>query len=122
LKEELLIKLAQLYQNELGVGPFPLEQARKVARTKDWEGFHSCLTTYLPAVAGIASHGKQLKKITAERRQEFKRTAAKAFFEKYPEYLYIEERLQNLDVPRLKRLLDTTEQARLLIVAALAED
>jgi len=122
LKEEILLKLAQLYEQELGVGPFPLEEARQVGRGKDWVRFHGCLNLFLADIAGIASHGKRLKKISSERKVEFQRIAAQPFFARYPEYHYIETRMQTSDVPGLKGLLDSTEQARLLIIEALAEE
>jgi hypothetical protein len=122
LKEEILLKLAQLYKQELGVGPFPLKQAHQVGRGKDWDRFHGCLDLFLADIAGIASHGKRLKKISSERKVEFQRIAAQQFFAKYPEYRYIETRMHTSDVPGLKRLLDSTEQARLLIIEALAEE
>jgi hypothetical protein len=122
LKEEILVRLAQLFETELGVGPFPLEQANQVGRGKDWDRFHGCLDLFLADIAGIASHGARLRKISAERRAEFQLIAAQSFFVKYPEYRYIETRIQTSDVPDLKRLMDSTERARLLIVEALAED
>jgi hypothetical protein len=122
LKEEILLKLAQLYEQELGVGPFPLKQAHQVSRVKDWSRFHACLCSFLAGIAGIASHGKWLKKISSERKLEFQRIAALSFFAKYPEYCYIEIRVQTSDVPDLKRRLDATEQARLLIIEALAQE
>lgn len=117
-----MLKLAQLYEEELGVGPFPLEEAHTVGKGKHWVLFHAQLDHFLANIAGIASHGKRLKKISPERRLEFQRIAAQSFFVKYPEYRYIETRIQTSDVPDLKRLLDATEQARLLIVEALTED
>jgi hypothetical protein len=120
MKEEILIKLSELYENELGRGPFPTSETYDVGRGKDWERFHGCLTIHLAGIAGIASHGKQLKKISPERKLEFQRIAAQSFFVRYPEYHYIETRMQTSDVPSLKRLLDMTEQARLFIVEALA--
>ena len=117
-----MLRLAQLYGQELGVGPFPLEQARQVGQGKDWALFHAHLGLFLAGIAGIASHGKRLKKISSERKVEFQRIAAKSFFVKYPEYGYIETRIQTCDVPGLKRLLKSTEEARQLIVEALAEE
>jgi len=45
-----------------------------------------------------------------------------SFFAKYPQFEYIEKRIQSLDVPGLRRLLESTEEARLLIVKVLGED
>ena len=120
--DEIHLKLAQLYETELGRGPFPLAQTRKVGQGKDYSEFHGYLTLYLSNIAGIASHGRRLKRISAERKREFQRLSALAFFAKYPQFEYIEKRIQNSDVPDLKRLLDATEEARLLIIKALAED
>ncbi len=122
LKEEILLKLAQLYKEELGVGPFPTRQTYEVGQGKDYAGFHASLTLYLASIAGIASHGKQLKKISSERKLEFRRIAAQSFFAKHPEFGYIEQRIQSSDVPDLKRRLEFTEQARQLIVEVLAEE
>ena len=122
LKEEILLRLAQLYEKELGVGPFPLQQARQVGQGKDWVLFHAHLEHFLAYIAGIASHGKRLRKISSERKAEFQRIAAQSFFVRYPDFGYIEQRIQSSDVPDLKRLLDFTEQARLLIIEALAQE
>jgi len=122
LKEEILLRLAQLYEKELGVGPFPTRQTYEVGQGKNYDRFHASLTLYLANIAGIASHGKQLRKISSERKAEFQRIAAQSFFVRYPDFGYIEQRIQSSDVPDLKRLLDFTEQARLLIIEALAQE
>jgi hypothetical protein len=67
------------------------------------------------------SHGNRLKRISAERKSEFQRLSAWSFFAKYPQFEYIEKRIESFDVPDLKRLLDSTEEARLLIVKVLTE-
>src|SRR5579862_1842483 len=112
MEDEILLKLAQLYDTELGRGPFPAGQTGKVSQRKDQDEFHGYLTMYLSNIAGIASHGKQLKRISAERRREFQCLSALSFFAKYPQFEYIEKRIQSFDVPELKRLLDSTEEAR----------
>jgi hypothetical protein len=122
LEDAILLKLAHLYETELGRGPVPLVETRKVGHGKDYAEFHGNLVLYLSNIAGIASHGKRLKKISAERKHEFQRLSALPFFARYPQFEYIEKRIQSSDVPDLKRLLDATEEARLLIVKALAED
>lgn len=122
LKEEILLRLAQLYEKELGVGPFPTRQTYEVGQGKDYDRFHAALTLHLESIAGIAAHGKQLKKISSERKLEFQRIAAQSFFVRHPDFGDIEQRLQSSDVPGLKRLLESTEQARLLIVEALAQE
>jgi hypothetical protein len=121
LDEETLLKLEQLYKAELGIGPFPTAQTGKVSQGKDRDEFHGYLTMYLSNIAGIASHGKRLKRISEERKREFQDISALPFFVKYPQFEYIEKRIESFDVPDLKRLLDCTEQARLLIVKVLAE-
>ena len=103
------------------MGPFPFEEAYKAGRGKDWDRFHACLTLCLADIAGIASHGKQLTRITPERQLEFQVMAARSFFAKFPEFHSIEKRIQGPGAPALKRLLESTEQARLLIVEALGE-
>jgi hypothetical protein len=122
MKEEILIKLSELYENELGRGPFPTSETHEVGRGQDFDRFHGCLIIYLADIAGIASHGKRLKKISPERKREFQRFAAQSFFAKYPEFHSMEKRIQISDVPALKRLMDSTEQARQMIVEALTED
>ena len=121
MNEEILLKLDQLYKAELGVGPFPTAQTGKVGQGKDRDEFHAYLTTYLANIAGIVSHGKRLKRISAQRKREFQRLSALSFFTKHPQFEYIEKRIQSSDVPNLKRLLAATEEARLLIVKVLAE-
>jgi hypothetical protein len=122
LDEETLLKLDQLYKTKLGVGPFPTAQTGKVGQGKDRDDFHAYLTMYLAGIAGIASHGKRLKRISLERRREFQSLSELPFFDKYPQFEYIQKRIQSSHVPELKRLLDATEEARLLIVKALAGD
>lgn len=122
LEDEILLKLAQIYTSELERGPFPNAQVHQAGQGRDLDDFHAHLTLYLAGIAGIASHGKQLKRISPERKREFQRISALPFFTKYPKLQYIEKRIQSSDVPELKRLLDSTEEARLLIVKALAED
>ena len=122
LRDALLVQLAQLYETELYGGPFPLEDAYKVGRGPQWDVFHGHLVLWFADIAGIASHGKRLAKISAERKAEFRRFAAQPFFSKYPEFSFIEERMRNADVPYLRQRIESTEKARLLIVEALASD
>lgn len=121
MRTEFLQQLAELYDKQLNAGPFPLEEARKVGRGRHYPDFHAALIHYLAGVAGIASHGKRLSRITPERRQEFQGIAAQSFFARYPQFSYIEERMRTQDVPALRALLEATERARLLIVEALAD-
>ena len=100
----------------------PTRQTHEVGHGKDYDRFHASLTLYLAEIAGIASHGKQLKKISSERKLEFQRIAAQSFFERHPDFGYIEQRIESSDVPDLKRRLKSTEEARLLIVEALAQE
>ena len=122
MKEETLVKLRQLYEAELGKGPFPLKQVREVGKGKDYDYFHGHLDHWLADIAGIASHGKRLNKISAERKSEFRQLAAQPFFTEHPQFRRIQERISKSDVPDLKRLMESTETARLLILEVFAEE
>lgn len=122
MKEETLVKLRQMFEHELGRGPFPTKQVSEVGKGKDYGYFHGHLVLWLADIAGIASRGKRLNKISSERKAEFRRLAAQPFFTEHPEFRHIQERISKSDVPDLKRLMESTEIARLLILEVLAEE
>lgn len=83
MKEETYDKLADLFKAELGKGPFPTEQTHKVARGRGYSQFHAHLTLFLADIAGVASWGRRLQRISHEDRLRFLRIARAGFFEKY---------------------------------------
>jgi len=111
---DVLDRLREIYETKLGKGPFPNADC-SAARLSDRE--HGILVLYLADVAGIASHGRKLASITAERRVEFKNIVAQSFEERWPDTnaKIIFERS-----PTLFRLMKDTDEARLLVMRYLA--
>jgi hypothetical protein len=121
MEEELQDKLLMLYKTELGIGPLPTSQIRQVAQGDDYASFHGHLSIFLAGIAGIASQGKQLRRISNERQNEFRQIAKIPFFVKYPEFSHLKHRITSERVPDFLRLMKATEEARLLILQALAD-
>jgi hypothetical protein len=67
---------------------------------------------YLADVAGIASHGSKLIGLEAVRREEFRKLVSESFTERWPQ---IAQQISINETPKLRRLMDDTEEARLLI-------
>jgi hypothetical protein len=67
---------------------------------------------YLADIAGIASHGEKLIELETHRRNQFRKVVAESLAEKWPR---ISQQINLNETPRLHRLMDNTEQARVLI-------
>jgi len=120
MKDITFDKLEDLFEKELGQGPFPAAQTRMIARGENYARFHGHLLLFLADIAGIASRGRRLQKISTEDRTRFLEIARAGFFDKYPQYRHIERRITDTSAPDLLKLLKATEQARLLILEGLA--
>jgi hypothetical protein len=73
---------------------------------------------YLADIAGIASHGERLIALEPAKSDKFRKIVAQSFAEKWPR---ISRHISMNETPQLCRLMDDTEEARLLIKQALAD-
>lgn len=113
---DALDRLREMYETKLGKGPFPTADC-SAARLNDRE--HGILTLYLADIAGIASHGRRLASVTADRHAEFKKIVARSFEERWPD---TSVKITTEKSPALFRLMNDTEEARRLIMRYLAAE
>ncbi len=111
---DALDQLREMYVTKLGKGPFPNADC-SAARLNDRE--HGILVLYLADIAGIASHGRKLASISADRHAEFERIAGRSFEEQWPD---TSGKITLERSPTLFRLMKDTEEARQLIMRCLA--
>ena len=98
-----------MYEERLGRGPYPTSEVNSKRFPDSAAG---TLSMYLAGVAGIASHGAKLIGLEAVRREEFRKLVAESFAERWPQ---IAQQISINKTPKLRRLMDDTEEARLLI-------
>jgi hypothetical protein len=102
-------RLRSLYEERLKPGPYPTSE---VTLRRFPEPAPGILSTYLADIAGIASHGAKLIELEMLRRNQFRKVVAESFAEKWPR---ISLQITLNETPRLHRLMDDTEEARVLI-------
>ena len=113
---DALDRLRELYVTKLGKGPFPNADC-SAARLNDRE--HGILVLYLADIAGIASHGRRLASISADRHAEFEKIAGRSFEERWPN---TSAKITLERSPTLFRLMKDTEETRQLIMRFLAAE
>lgn len=96
-------------RKRLGRGPYPTSE---VTRKRFPEPVPGTLLIYFADIAGIASHGEKLLDLEPLRRAQFRKIVAESFAEKWPQ---ISRQITANETPRLRQLMDDTEEARLLI-------
>jgi hypothetical protein len=107
-------KLRRLYDETLAKGPFPTIECGQAQISGK---LHGELILYLADLAGLASRGDQgLASLSEREKDKFRDLASRSIFERLPE---MREKVTPQTTPRLHALLETTEQARLLILEAL---
>ena len=77
-----LKKLREIYDLQLGVGPFPNEECQ-IAGIGG--ALHGNLIIYLADIAGIAERGEALQEVEDSTAQSFRKIVEKGFWERYPE-------------------------------------
>lgn len=112
---EDMMRLRFIYETELRRGPFPTKECG----IAEIDGkLRLELDIYLANIAGIASHGAKLQTIEPDRRREFIEFAERAFWDRFPAP-QIQKKINLKRTPSLYRLLESTEEARLLILKCL---
>jgi hypothetical protein len=109
-----LRSLQQLYREELGRGPFPTQECREAKITGKLQGE---LIAYLGNIAGLASRGDRLLRLSDSEKEKYSALATRSLFDKYPR---LRSKLTATTTPKLYALVEATEKARLMIVEALA--
>jgi hypothetical protein len=104
-----------MYEEKLKSGSYPTSE---VTPRRFPEPIPSTLSMYLADVAGIASHGEKLIGLEAIRREQFRKVVAESFAEKWPQ---ISQQISINETPKLRRLMDDTEEARVLIKKVLTD-
>lgn len=110
------LRLRRMYEEKLKPGPYPLSEVREMGLTDSEKGN---LSAYLADVAGIASHGGKLLTLEVSRRTKFRRYVADGFAAKWPR---ITKQISASETPRMHRLMNDTEEARVLIMKILGGD
>ncbi len=110
------LRLRRTYEEKLKPGPYPTTEVRVMGLTDSEAGN---LSMYLADIAGIASHGAKLLALEASRRRQFQRVVAEGFATKWPQ---IYQHISAGETPKMHRLMNETEEARVLIKRVLGDD
>jgi hypothetical protein len=113
-------------ESSLGNGPFPLEDIKRVCLISRVTvsvryDFHASLDLYLADIAGIASHGKKLDKLSPARSDEFREKVSKPFFDRYHDFRQLEPHITSINAPSLFKHMTEAEQARLWLKRLLGD-
>jgi anti-sigma factor RsiW len=103
-----------MYVTKLGKGPYPTSDCSAAGLT---DSEKLAVQMFLSDIAGIASHGQKLATITAARRAEFEKIAARSFEERWPHTC---AKITPERSPRLFRSIKDSEEARSLILRYIA--
>jgi hypothetical protein len=109
------LRLRTLYEDKLKSGPYPTSE---VTPARFPEPAPGNLHMYLADIAGIASHGEKLLGLEGIRRDQFRTAVAESFAERWPQ---ISQQISPNETPKLHRLMDDTEEARILIKKVLGD-
>jgi hypothetical protein len=104
-----------LYEEKLGRGPY---RTSEVTPERFPEPAPGTLLLYLADLAGMASHGEKLLGLEGLRREQFRKAVAESFAEKWPQ---ISQQISPYETPKLHRLMDGTDEARILIKKVLRD-
>jgi hypothetical protein len=110
-------KLSELAESDSRY-PFPYDGCRKIRKTHSdqLELLIPHLDLYLMEIAGNVSYGKKILGWSKEQVTEAKAKMNQSFFDKRPEYRFIESSISNPDTPDLYFCLQIYDQMRMLIV------
>jgi len=107
-------RLKRLYDEVLAKGPFPTEEC---GRAKINSAVHGKLILYLADIAGLASRGEHgLAALSESDKAKFQKLASRGISTCVPD---VATRITAQATPELHRLIEATEQARLLILKVL---
>jgi hypothetical protein len=109
------LRLESLYRDSLGRGRYPTSEVTPEAFP---EPAPTTLLLYLADIAGMASQGEKLRSLETVRRRQFKEIVAQSFAEKWP---LISQQITPEETPELHRLMNGTEEARVLIKTILGD-
>lgn len=109
------LRLRTLYEEKLKPGPYPTSE---VTSERFPEPAPGTLLMYLADVAGIASHGEKLIGLAGIRREQFRKVTAESFAERWPQ---ISQQISANETPKVRRLMDDTEEAPVLIKKVLRD-
>jgi hypothetical protein len=116
--ESLAVEIAQTY-NEQDRSPFPYEGCRWLRREFDGEleNLIPDLDMWLSDIAGFSGQGKRLLNLPEEKVSHARGIMSLSFFEKHPEYAWLERHITESDTPDLYEKINLYERMRRMLVA-----
>ncbi len=116
--ENLAVDVAQTY-NEQDRSPFPYEGCRWLRGEFDgeFENLIPDLDMWLSDIAGFSSQGLRLLNLSEEKVSHARGIMSLSFFEKHPEYAWLERHIIFSDAPDLYEKINLYERMRAMLVA-----
>jgi hypothetical protein len=120
--QEKLEILKTLYKFD-SLHPFPSEDCAKVLRENNSknEDFTFELISYFSAIAGYSSWGKRALKWNLEQIIEAENLLGKSFFETYPKFEYLRQKVSEKYTPKLYNQLLLHDLMRLTLLDVISE-
>jgi hypothetical protein len=115
--ENLALKIAQTYDEE-DRSPFPYEGCRWLRGEFDGEldNLIPDLDMWLLDITGFSSRGKRLLNLPEEKVSHARGIMSLSFFDKYPEYAWLERHITESDTPDLYEKINLYEGMRRMLV------
>jgi len=107
--------LRDIYEKKLASDPFPTAECSTAHITGK---LHGELVLYLADIAGLASRGGGLAEMEEWEKKKFHALASRNLYQRCRA---LEGKITSAGTPKLKALVDATENARELILQALAQ-
>lgn len=116
--ENLAVQVAQNYDEE-DRSPFPYEGCRWLRRefAGELENLISDLDMWLSAIAGFSSGGQRLLNLPEDKVLSARGIMSLSFFDKHPEYAWLERHITESDTPDLYEKINLYEGMRRTLVA-----
>src|SRR5260370_3994239 len=110
-------KIAEIY-TEGSCGPFPYEDCRWLRREfqGNLDGLIPDLDMWFFDIFGYASRGKRLMKLSDEEALRARAIMSLSFYEKHPEYAWLERHIVASDTPDLFEEMNLAERSRTMLL------
>lgn len=124
LEQDVIKKLLELENiTKKDTAPFPYDDTQKLRELtgSELEDLNPDLNTYFMDVTGLSSWGRKALTWPTEELDKIEKVMEKGFYDKHPEYKFLEEIINRSALPGLKEQLEMCDHLRAEMLSVLKD-